>query len=75
MSQKKEYISGLIFGALGVTVSMLGFVSATTMNIAKYDQLLYASNAILSLFLSLTLMLDSMHSLVLSGKNGTHIHG
>ncbi|MCI4409200.1 MAG: hypothetical protein JHC26_08920 [Thermofilum sp.] len=75
MTQKKEYVSGLVFGALGIALSMLGFVSATTMNMAKYDQLLYASNTFVSLFLSLTIMLDSMHSLVTSGKNRTHIHG
>ncbi|MEM3549223.1 MAG: hypothetical protein QXJ23_09500 [Thermofilum sp.] len=74
MTQKKEHISGLVFGALGIAMSMLGFVSATTINMAKYDRLLYVSNIFLSLFLSLTIMLDSMHNLVTHRKNGTHIH-
>jgi len=75
VTQNKNSISGLVLGAVGVALSMLGFISATAMNMAKYDQLLYASNTILLLFFSLALLHDSMHDIARRGENGTHIHG
>jgi ABC-type nickel/cobalt efflux system permease component RcnA len=74
VTQNKNSINGLVLGAVGVAVSMLGFISSTTMNMAKYDQLLYASNTILLLFFSLTLIHDSMHDIAKRGENGSHIH-
>jgi ABC-type nickel/cobalt efflux system permease component RcnA len=75
MTRNKNSISGLVFGAVGVAVSMLGFISATTMNMAKYDRLLYVSSTVLLLFFSLAFIHDSMHSLVVThGENGSYIH-
>jgi ABC-type nickel/cobalt efflux system permease component RcnA len=74
MTRNKNSISGLVFGAVGVAVSMLGFISATTMNMAKYDRLLYVSSTVLLLFFSLVFIHDSMHSLVTRGENGSYIH-
>jgi hypothetical protein len=75
MTQNKNSINGLVFGAVGVAVSILGFMSATTISLAVADRLLYVSNTFLSLLFSLILMHDSLYNLTIRGQNGTYIHG